>query len=253
VTEDLVERYLSDDQRQQTQRAFMPSVMFAKRRKAVDRFRTAGSSLGLGVGASQLDLDLSIFDLFDFDRLFNAKAMGEAAVEEAGAVSAVGIGLGAVTMFGSRALGVKSFVDSIWRAFDVLSSPGARKWAAPIALVLVVGFASWLISDLPRAVPHNIGRKLEAAFASPSTQSPSYPQCEANRIAAEVRKVLRLAGYDLRERHRAEVERFGELVRVAETKCQSADVAVEFLKRFLEDVDKESDRVKAVDLRASRQ
>jgi len=115
-----------------------------------------------------------------------------------------------------------------------------------------VAFAAWVVNDLPRAVPRNIGRKLEASLAASSSQTPSYSQREAERIANEVRKVLRMAGYDLRERHRKDLEDFAEQVREAETKRGTAKAAMEFLTKFVADVDRERGRVEAVEVDISR-
>lgn len=80
-----------------------------------------------------------------------------------------------------------------------------------------VGLGVYLVIDLPRAVPRNVGRRLrrrlDASASSPSpdgTPRPaaatSWADAESNRIAKETRKVLRLAGWDLRERFRSALE-----------------------------------------------
>lgn len=126
-------------------RTFKPEVMYAKRRRAVTSSRPkATSAVGLNLAGAAFGLnndtvEISIMDLFDLERLlpFQSKQSAEdIEAEAAGALSVVSLGVGAVTMFGSRAVGVKGLVDSIARVCEVFGSAQARKWAGPVVGVL---------------------------------------------------------------------------------------------------------------------
>lgn len=112
----------------------------------------------------------------------------------------------------------------------------------------MIAFAVWIINDLPRAVPRNIGRRLEVGFTSLSSTVSSVPQVEAERIASDVRKILRLTSFDLQESHRIELEKFTEKVKTAESQFQVADTAMKLIEDFLKDVDTEKGKVTKVEL-----
>jgi mitofusin len=145
IMDDLAKRFLPEEHRRKDERVFRPEAMFAKRRRAQAMRRPTGAGVGLSTPSSLApstpDVEVSFLDLFDLERLLpvskSRKAI-DAAVEEdaAGALSVVSLGVGAQPKFGSRAVGVKSLVESIAHVCDVLGSPRARKWAGPIIGVL---------------------------------------------------------------------------------------------------------------------
>lgn len=260
------------------ERVFRPEVMFAKRRRGVGRLAAHGVSTGLGLGAAGLglgwtatDFDVSFLDLFDLEHVWHSangtsrksrKGAEEDDALETGAL--VSLGVGSIGMIGSRLIGIKGTLASVTRALEVLGSPEARKWAGPVIGVLTAGLVAYVVLDLPRAVPRNIGRKLEAALsASPSqavsaggssagaTQPPvSFSSAHADRIGRETRKVLRLAGWDLRERFRAALERSAAERRQVEATVAKCEGAMTFLSGFADRVELEEDRVDAVELEA---
>lgn len=131
-------------------RVFRPEVMFAKHRKArlMSPYRGV-ASLGLSTShrpaestsvSSTKDIEVSFLDLFDLECLWpHLSATGDAKLDDAetmGAVSVSTIGVGALTMFGSRAVGVQSFVESIAKVADFAGSKTVRKWAGPVVGVL---------------------------------------------------------------------------------------------------------------------
>jgi mitofusin len=140
----LGDRFLPENSDNTMGRVFAPEVMFSKRRAklALLQRRVGVGAVGLGQGTFG-KVDVSILDLFDLERLnpFNAasKSVTED-VEAAGALSVVSLGVGAITMFGSRAVGVRGFVEAVARVADILGSPHARKWAGPVIGVL----SGWL-------------------------------------------------------------------------------------------------------------
>ncbi|KAK4048165.1 mitofusin [Microbotryomycetes sp. JL221] len=259
---------------QQSERVFRPEVMFAKRRRGVGRLSAPGLSAGLGLGTGGLglapswtatDFDVSFFDLFDFERLFAAgqwlkirsspsdsgkvkssrsKRLIKAAEDDPLETSAiVGLGIGSIGMLGGRVIGVKGTLDSLTRFLEMLGSEKARRWAGPLLGVLTVGLATYIIVDLPRAIPRNIGRKLalslmpseaelNPASASSQQQPVTFSSAHADRIAKETRKVLRLAGWDLRERFRAALEKSEKDRREVETVVDRSRLALTWLAEF---------------------
>lgn len=159
ITTTLADRYLPENQRSlPKERVFRPEVMFAKRRNAFAKMqqhhKPAFIVSAVGLQATRNDtITISVLDLFDFERLFpfksspEQKKVDDADIEAAGALSVVSLGVGALTMFGSRAVGVRGFVEAVARTCEILGSPSARKWAGPVigvmssfALIYIPGF-----------------------------------------------------------------------------------------------------------------
>jgi len=111
-----------------------------------------------------------------------------------------------------------------------------------------VGLALYIVSDLPRAIPHNIGRKLHLSLTDSASSgiTSSYASNESERISKEVRKVMRLAGWDLRERFRAALESSEKDRREVEGKLEKAREALEFLEDYSEMVDRQQGLVEEV-------
>lgn len=114
-----------------------------------------------------------------------------------------------------------------------------------------VGLAVYVVIDLPRAIPYNIGRKLLHSLSSSSDASApitSFSLAHSDRIARETRKVLRLAGWDLRERFRAALEKSTAERKEVELKISKAEGALTWLEDFGDKVEKEQERVECVEL-----
>ncbi|POY70027.1 hypothetical protein BMF94_6964 [Rhodotorula taiwanensis] len=275
VMTDLGDKYLpevageeltAEQQRQKANRVFRPEVMFAKRRRGVGRLAARGISTGLGLGSAGLgvnwsatDFDVSFFDMFDLERMSSHGAalrgrkqpkMIEDDIVEKGTI--VGLGLGSVGMIGSRLIGIRGTMSSLTRIIEVLGSKQARKWAGPVIGVLTVGLVVYVIVDLPRAIPRNIGRKLALALSPVPTDSAAQPvtfaSAHSDRISREVRKVLRLAGWDLRERFRAALDKSAAERKEVEGVVARAEGALEFLSEFERSVEKSDEAVQAISL-----
>lgn len=147
VMTDLGDKYLPGEAEEKHERVFRPEVMFAKRRRGLGKLASRGVSTGLGLGAvgigsgwSASEFEVSLFDLFDLERITSVGGLRKKAVAieddtlETGAL--VSLGLGSIGMIGSRMIGVKGTVESIARVFDMLGSKQARQWAAPVVAVL---------------------------------------------------------------------------------------------------------------------
>ncbi|GAA5998581.1 hypothetical protein JCM5350_000718 [Sporobolomyces pararoseus] len=251
-------------------RVFRPEVMFAKRRRGVGRLAAKGSATGLGLGTgtsvglglnwSATDFDVSFFDLFDLERMYSHGSSlkpGQKMIESDDVVekgTLVGLGLGSLGMVGSRMIGIKGTMESLNKILQIVGSKTARKWAGPVIGVLTVGLVVYVIVDLPRAIPRNIGRKLQLSLSSPpdslSPQSPpvTFSTAHSDRIARETRKVLRLAGWDLRERFRAALDQSAAERKQVEGVVARCEGALKFLQEFEDKVEKEQETVKVIEI-----
>ncbi|KAK9900712.1 hypothetical protein P389DRAFT_16486 [Cystobasidium minutum MCA 4210] len=249
------------------QRVFRPEVMFRKRREAIQKKRDGHVSLkqlkeqqAQYQLSSRAEIELSFMDLFDTDRLLslgtylhvgggqgkssNALISSHDAVVEAGsALSVVSLGVGAVTMFGTKVVGLKSVIEALTSLTELLGSKAARKWAGPLAALASILLAGYIIHDLPRAIPHNIGKKLHAQLTNED-----FVIAESDRICRETRKVMRLAGWDLRERFRAALEASEKDRREVEGRLKKADEAIVFLEEYLGKVEETKEKVSLIDL-----
>ncbi|GAA6063265.1 hypothetical protein JCM10212_004999 [Sporobolomyces blumeae] len=261
----------------QQARVFRPEVMFAKRRRGVGRLAARGVSTGLGLGQAGLginwtasEFDVSFLDLFDLERMYShgnllsgrsgsvsssssKHKMIEDDVVEKGTI--VGLGLGSIGMVGSRFIGIKGTMESLNKIVQLVGSKTARKWAGPVIGVLTVGLVVYVIVDLPRAIPRNIGRKLALSLSAspeslPSSASPpiTFSSAHSDRIARETRKVLRLAGWDLRERFRAALDKSAAERKEVEGVVERAQGALKFLEEFEDKVERQQDQVQVIEL-----
>ena len=239
------------------QRVFMPEAMFAK--------KSSTHFAGLGVSVDIVAVRIS--DLFDVQHhlsFLTAPREGKSEKEETSLVPSMSIGLGALTLVGSRSLGIKTAIEAFVRLTDILGSRAARRWAAPVLLLVSAGALTWVVMDLPNAVPRNVGRSLkqelmsgEAVRAAGNStallrnSSDVFATMHSSRVTRETRKVLRLASWDLQEKFRVAIGQRRSDVERAE---QQEKVAAFALKWFTETSEKSSalsDQVmKAIDVAA---
>lgn len=234
-------------------RTFNPKAMFSRRRR-FDLSRSAAQN-GENAEARQLQefaaatksLGIAGFgDLIDFDRLnwFGGRTEDLSKVEEESTLthgSLIGsVGLGTLTLFGTGVTGGRAFVEAMVKVSEILGSKGARKWTGAAIGVMTIAFGVYLIADIPRAIPHNIGRKLERELNELVASSPDAPiswvESEVERLTKETRKVVRLAGWDLRQRFRSALEEAGVETDGAKAEVQKAIEALAWLEGFGEEV-----------------
>lgn len=131
------------------QRVFNSQNMFSRRREALKKAARGKASLAQhSFALKHNDIELSVLDMLDLDRLLalpttlanqgRAAAKGNALIEatSASALSAVSLGVGAITMFGTRIVGIKTIIEAVTTLTDILGSRAARKWAGPAAAAL---------------------------------------------------------------------------------------------------------------------
>jgi mitofusin len=218
-------------------RVFMPEAMF--RPVAGRRMRRASSQLsassaggaGLGLALAQRTdlLETTFFDIFDaqhvlWDQFAAAAGMdgkkSGASDDESGvtALGVFGLGLGTLTMVGGNALGARGLLEGVLRLSELLGNERARRWAAPLLAAAALAAGAYVVVDLPHSVPRTVGRRVARELGD----------AHAERVARETRKVLRLAGFDLKERFRATLETHARDVQGAEEKARRADGAAAF-------------------------
>jgi mitofusin len=209
-----------------SKRVFMPSAMFSAR--SGKKGRRASSALvaastvgvpGIGLALAQRPelLETTFLDIFDaqyvlFGDVDSASTNGSDSTPTA--LGVVSVGVGALTMVGGQAMGIRGLIEGAIRLSDLIARPGSRKWAAPLLGAAVLGGVAYVVLELPHTVPRTVGRRIQRALraspqadvgagaplSGPQDALPSFAEGHAERMAREVRKVLRLAGFDLRER-----------------------------------------------------
>lgn len=109
--------------------------------------------------------------------------------------------------------------------------------------ILALGLAVYVIHDLPRAIPHNVGKKLFLQL-----KEKNFSKLQSERISFETRKVMRLAGWDLRERFRFSLESSEFKKRSIENNLKNSDFALNFLENYLKKLDDNLHKVNSVEL-----
>ncbi|KAJ6591724.1 hypothetical protein DFH09DRAFT_182625 [Mycena vulgaris] len=224
---------------ERSRRIFMPEAMFSAVRRGKSAggskgsLRTrggnavvvAGGAHGLGIGlAARPDMQETTFlDLFDVNHQFwvhfgDAHAPSKSGEADAapGALSVVGVGVGALTMVGGQAIGVRGLIEGVVRLSDFFGNETARKWALPVVGAVTVGAVVYVVLELPSSIPRTVGRRIKAAVELAEEDEKRWEAEHGVRIARETRKVLRLASWDLRERFRGAMEERAKEVKSAE-------------------------------------
>lgn len=213
-------------------RVFVPEAMFAK--------KSSTNFVGLGVSLDIVSVRVS--DLFDVQHHLSFITRESKEEDEKNSlVPSMSIGLGALTLAGSRSLGVKTAVDAFVRITDILGSRTARRWAGPVLLLVSVGALTWMVLDLPKAIPRNVGRCLKQELSSGRAiqaagnstallrnSTDVFAALHSSRVTRETRKVLRLASWDLQEKFRVAIGQRRSDVQRAEQQEKVAQFAVKW-------------------------
>jgi mitofusin len=213
----------------------MPEAMFSATRKggrgikrrsssysSIGGAIVAGGMHGLGIGMAQRPemLETTFFDLFDVNHQFFIHFGDGKPEEETAGPSALGlvsVGVGALTMVGGQALGIRGVIEGIVRVTDLLGNETAQKWAAPVIGACTIGLTAYLILELPSSIPRTVGRRVKASvLARADERDVHFVDAHALRVSRETRTVLRLASWDLRERFRGAMEDRSKEVKGAE-------------------------------------
>lgn len=237
AVEQLGEEHLPEGA-ERSHRVFMPEAMFSVRRRKGGRKSAvvAGGTHGLGLALAHRSdmLETTFFDIFDaphqFSVHFGDASSSDVSKEETSltALSVASVGIGALTMAGGQALGMRSVIEGIVRVTDLFASENARKWAAPVAGAVALGTVVYLVLELPHTIPRTVGRRVRASLlkVDEAADEETFVDSHVQRVSREARKVLRLASWDLKERFRASIEVCGREVKGAEDMERKASGAV---------------------------
>lgn len=209
--------------------------------------RTSGmTNVGLNLADNIVLKEVSVSDIFDLqfhlflgddvptdkEKASSIKSLIPASVpSEMSGLGAASVAIGAFSMAGGKTMAIRTIFESAIHLSELASSPVVRKWAGPALGVLVVGAVAYVVYELPRSIPRNVGRHLRASLlagAADEGDETPFHQAEAQRIGREVRKVMRLAAWDLRERFRGALESRTEIVRENEEAARRASGAIEW-------------------------
>ncbi|KAF9468687.1 transmembrane GTPase fzo1 [Collybia nuda] len=233
---------------ERSRRIFMPEAMFSavrrgnkgskSRRSSTGSAIVAGGIHGLGIGLAQRPemLETTFFDLFDVHHQFyihfgdgkEDSLDSEDSSSLPSALSVVSVGVGALTMVGGQAMGVRGLIEGVVRLTDLVGNETTRKWAAPVLGAFTIGLTAYFILELPSSIPRTVGRRVKASVVRGNRDGESHIELHAGRISRETRKVLRLASWDLRERFRGAMEERGKEVKGAEEMEKKASRAKEW-------------------------
>ncbi|KAJ9092920.1 hypothetical protein QFC21_006632 [Naganishia friedmannii] len=233
---DTGDAYLPQDV-ERSKRVFNPDAMFGPVLSGKEQ-RSLIARVGLGARTDLVQVAASdIFDLHHQITFFKstfiqpkATAANEHSLISIAGLGGLGASFSALTLFGGKTLGLKTMFDSVVGVTDVLADKTSRRWAGPVVGAIVLGGVAWIIYDLPRAIPHNVGRHVAASLAAAADEEDAWSNAQTERLAREARKVIRLASWDLRERFRTALDARGRVVREAEKNEHKAQQAVEWFR-----------------------
>ncbi|ORY26265.1 hypothetical protein BCR39DRAFT_262274 [Naematelia encephala] len=218
---------------EKSKRVFNPNAMFyARPARPQSRRSSSIHTAGLGLASQSHLVEVSIADIIDIQHhLFIARSQlpqqqAPSSSNELVPFSAEMSGLGALAVgaltLSSKTIGLRHVLDSAAKITELASSRVARRWAGPVIGVVAAGAVAYIIYDLPRSIPRNIGRHLQSTLLISSGPLGSdaefvpFPDAQSTQVSREVRKVMRMAGADVRDRFRGGYEAKADVVRLSE-------------------------------------
>jgi mitofusin len=251
---DIGEKHLPADV-EKCKRVFNPQAMFYNHARKTRR-ASGLQSVGLGLAGNSALSDVVVSDIFDLQHFFFLTESVPSAVsdkmsplrdliplsKEVSSIGAASLAVGAFSVVGGKALALRTLVETAIHLSDLAANPVVRKWAGPAIGILAAGAVAYVIYELPRSIPRNVGRNLRSQLlitsgATEADDESPFFEAEAQRIGREVRKVMRLAAWDLRERFRTAMEARNEIVRQSEETAKQAARALEWFAEIEERVD----------------
>ena len=253
------DKYLPVDAEHPT-RIFNPNAMFSLR-PGTSRRPSSVSTVGLSLAGQHQLTDVKLSDILDIQHhifLFRSHLPSSPSPTrelvpysaEMSGLGVVSLAAGAFSMVGGKVLGLRSVLESVVRFSDLASSTAARRWAAPVLGIFALGAVAYVVYELPRSIPRNIGRHLQATLLVSSGSAGDgvlepFAETHSLRVGREVRKVMRLAAWDLRERHRSAEEERSVVVKESEAKEKRAMKALDYMEGVAAQVEKIRERVPA--------
>lgn len=253
VTAEGVERILEISDKnlpadvQRNNMVFNANAMFSGRSSKLNRRTSGVQAVGLSLARHGQLVQVNLSDIFDTQHhLFLARSQFPSShsssssssldliphVSEMTGIGAASLAVGAFT-FGGKALGINTLIDGMIRISDLASNPFARKWAGPVIGVVTLGAVAYVVYELPRSIPRNVGRSLQASLSISSGQSGDaehepFADYHAKRMGQESRKVMRLISWDAKERFRGALNQRMDAVKQGEKVEKKAKEALDF-------------------------
>jgi mitofusin len=165
----------------------------------------------------KLNVEVGISDFFDFE------------TQDLGAV--VLSSATACTVLGSQFIPIKSWIDGALNFTQLVGSAGARKWVlVPLAISVSGGILWYVVSDIPRAVPRRIAKKIRTEL-----ERVDYVNHNADRITRELRTVLGVPEKYLREQFHKDIEERARAKEECLSAARTATGAAEFFTQLEEE------------------
>jgi len=240
---------------ERSKRVFVPEAMFSPRNRGGRPGQTvvAGGLYGLGIGLAQRPelLEVTFTDVFTL-HYHLAKTMGEKIDDEDAASPAwgyVSVALTGITMLGGKAMGLRGVLEGFAQVGDIFGNERTRIWVIPVATAAAAGLGIYLMIEMPKTIPRSVGRQIKASLVQSNSEQyasslvtprPGFTKAHADRIAKETRKVIRLAAWDTRERHRGALEETSRAAKGAEDVKTRASKAM----TFFDELDSQTDAVR---------
>ncbi|EIW66868.1 hypothetical protein TREMEDRAFT_45398 [Tremella mesenterica DSM 1558] len=217
---------------ERSKRVFNSNAMFSARPVNRSRRQSGVGFIGLGLAAQTSLAEPDFMDILDLSHhLFVARAALPSSMSsshelvpfaaEMSGLGAFSLGVGALSMVSGKSVGLRSVLEGAIHVTELASNPAVRKWIGPVLGVVTLGAVGWVILELPRSIPRNVGRHLQTTLTISSgvmddSVNVPFVEAQAARVGKEVRKVMRLAAWELRERFKNAVDARGEVVRESE-------------------------------------
>ncbi|KAL2371161.1 mitofusin [Blastomyces gilchristii SLH14081] len=175
------------------------------------------------ITARQIDTEIDIWDFFDIAGLWHRQEK----------VAGTSMAMTLVTVLGGRALGGSNWIDGALGAARILGTNNMRRMIVPGMVAAALLTASYLLTQIPTALPTNISRKLSESLAEID-----YIHTNATRISSEVRRVLRMPASRLQSTLQTATEELAKRkAEVGKTKEESEVASKYFSNLFRESRD----------------
>ncbi|CAG8903872.1 unnamed protein product [Penicillium egyptiacum] len=183
----------------------------------------------------QVDTEVELWDFFDIAGLWERQEK----------MAGTGIAMTAVTVFGGRALGGFSWVDSALSAVKVIGPNNMRRLFFPGILAAAVLTTAYVLSSIPTTLPPRLSRKIAATLAEMD-----YVHSNANRISTEVRRMLRMPAGNLQTCLSQDIEDLGRRKQEVTKIQQESDVATKYFSNLFRDSSENRRSIENLDLDA---
>ncbi|KAJ5558788.1 hypothetical protein N7461_002760 [Penicillium sp. DV-2018c] len=185
--------------------------------------------------ARQVDTEIELWDFFDVAGLWERQEK----------LAGTGVAMTAVTVFGGRALGGFSWVDSALSAVKVIGPNNLRRLFLPGLVAAAVLTTAYVLNSIPSTLPPRLSRKIAATLADMD-----YVHLNANRISTEVRRMLRMPAGNLHACLSQDIEDIGRRKQEVSKIKQESDVATKYFSNLFRDSSENRRSIENLDLDA---